>query len=191
MSNLSKGIFTMLLVTAAFSASAETEVITQRHFNDALESAKTAYVSGDYAIAAEAFEKTAKWGDKYSQYLLGTMYSSGKGVEKNSATAYAWLAAAAESRNKDYRRAANQLSKSLSDSEKQAGEKLAAKLLSHYGMEATGVRCKRDGRVGSNIKNVVCQHKNLASNSDYIVPVYPSDSLATTTKSSFSDKSGT
>ena len=191
MPNLMKGMFTTLLLVTVSSASAETQVITQQEFNNTLEAAKTAYVGGDYAAAAQTFEKTAKWGDKYSQYLLGTMYSSGKGVEKDTSTAYGWVAAAAESRNKDYRRAAKQLSKGLSGSEKQRAEAFAADLIVNYGMEATGVRCKRDGRTGSNIKNVVCSHKNLASNGDLIVPIYATDSLATTEKSSSSDKSGT
>lgn len=191
MSKFTKGTFATLLIAVTFSASADISVISKQEFNAVLAAAQAAYVAENFELASNSYEKAAKWGDKYSQYVLGTMYSSGKGVEKSAETAYAWLHTAAESRNKDYRRAAKQLAKSMSATEVQKAEALATELIDLYGMEATGVRCKRDGRTGSNIKTVVCQHQNLAANGDYIVPVYSSDSLATALKSSSSQESGT
>ena len=191
MPNFRKMIFTTLLLATAFHANAETMVITQTEFNNTLQAAKSAYLGKDYSTAALEYTKAAKWGHKHSQYVLGMMHKAGLGTAKDPVTAYAWLATAAENRNKDYRRDARDVLKTLSDANEDTAKALTSELKSRYGMKATGVRCKRDGRTGSNLKTVVCRQTNVLANGDYIVPVYPSDSLATTTKSSSSDKSGT
>ena len=146
--------------------------------------------SAQYSTAATEYTKAANWGHKHSQWVLGKMHEAGLGTEKNPITAYAWLATAAENRDRDYRRDAHDLLKSLSDADQDKAKALTAELKSRYGMKATGMRCNKDRRTGSYVKTVVCYRTNMSADGDYVVPVYPADSLATTVKSSASDKSG-
>jgi hypothetical protein len=191
MPNLRKFTLTVMLVFAAISASAETMVISEQEFNRTLELAKSAYLGKDYSGAVEQYTKAAKWGHKHSQFVLGSMYKSGLGTDKDLITGYAWMATAAENRNKDYRRDARKLLKSFDAGQREQAESLTAQIKSHYGMKATGVRCRNESRTGTNLKTVSCRRTNLAANGDYIVPVYPGDSIAATEESSSSQMSGT
>ena len=61
-------------------------------FNKGLE----AYDNGDYATALEEWTPLAEQGDAVSQFYLGFLYSSGKGVPQNYKNAVKWYALAAE-----------------------------------------------------------------------------------------------
>ena len=63
---------------------------------DLLRQAEAAYQIGHYPEAAALFTKAADQGDATAQFEIGTMYMSGKGVEKNCATGVASLLKAAD-----------------------------------------------------------------------------------------------
>jgi len=60
-----------------------------------LEDGATAYQDKAYAKAAEFWRPLAERGDPAAQYLLGTLYMEGKGVEQDDATAFMWFQRAA------------------------------------------------------------------------------------------------
>ena len=54
------------------------------------------YQNNDYSQAFEDYEESAHWGNKLSQFNLGTMYYNGVHVSRDSARAWAWIKLAAE-----------------------------------------------------------------------------------------------
>ncbi len=54
------------------------------------------YRAGYFDLALYNFRKSAAWGNKISQYNVGTMYYNGIGVEPDLAVAWAWFELAAE-----------------------------------------------------------------------------------------------
>jgi TPR repeat protein len=61
-----------------------------------VESAWTAYRSGDFARAFAEASEPAATGDADAQFLLGVLYANGEGVEMDHARALLWYARAAE-----------------------------------------------------------------------------------------------
>lgn len=60
------------------------------------EMAVDAYRRGKYEIAADLFQRAARYADKGSQAMLAEMYWKGEGVPQDRALAYAWSDLAAE-----------------------------------------------------------------------------------------------
>ena len=60
-----------------------------------LEDGVDAYHDKAYAKAAEIWRPLAEKGDPAAQYLLGTLYVEGKGVERDDTTAFTWFQRAA------------------------------------------------------------------------------------------------
>jgi len=60
-----------------------------------LEDGVDAYHDRAFAKAAAIWQPLADKGDPAAQYLLGTLYAEGKGVERNDATAFMWFQRAA------------------------------------------------------------------------------------------------
>jgi len=54
------------------------------------------FQEGDHAQAFEDYEESAHWGNKLSQFNLGTMYYNGTHVSRDPARAWAWIKLAAE-----------------------------------------------------------------------------------------------
>ena len=50
----------------------------------------------NYEAAASAYLSAAEKGEAYAQVALGSLYRTGKGVEKDYVEAYKWLSMAAE-----------------------------------------------------------------------------------------------
>jgi uncharacterized protein len=60
-----------------------------------LEDGVAAYQAKAYSKAAEFWRPLAEKGDSAAQYLLGSLYLDGKGVEQDDATAFMWFQRAA------------------------------------------------------------------------------------------------
>lgn len=54
------------------------------------------YQNGDHAQSFETYEESAHWGNKLSQFNLGTMYYNGVHVSRDPARAWAWIKLASE-----------------------------------------------------------------------------------------------
>jgi TPR repeat protein len=75
-----------LAIAAAFAAPAAA---------DPLDDGVTAYHDKEYAKAAELWRPLAESGNAGAQYLLGSLYLEGHGVEHNDAMAFMWFQRAA------------------------------------------------------------------------------------------------
>jgi TPR repeat protein len=76
----------------------------------------------------ERTKRLAENGDPASQYSLGLRYYQGKGVKRDSVTAYAWWEIAASNGNKAASKAKRILALELTDQQVEAGRKLSEKL---------------------------------------------------------------
>lgn len=170
-----------LIITASLLATttslAASQTIDQSELDNTMLHAQQAITSRDYDKAFELYGQAAEWGHNGAQYVLGEMYLRGEGTEKNEVLGLAWLDVAAESRNRDFVKAHKNAAASLSDSDVQKAEKLADKISAVYGIEAAQLTCKREMRVGSNIKITNCYHKSAGGNS-IVVPDDQGDMMA-------------
>ena len=66
-----------------------------------IEDGRDAYHDKDYAKAVRSWQPLAEKGDASAQYLLGTLFAEGKGVQQNDATAFQWFLRAANQGNAD------------------------------------------------------------------------------------------
>ncbi len=149
---------------------AASQVITLATLEQTLQNAQAAIGRQEYDQAFELYDQAARWGHKGAQYVLGELYVEGKGVAADPVRGYAWLSVAAEAPDRDFRKARKRVEKQLSGAQKAEADRMASELSAVYGMEAVGVHCKRESRVGSNIKLVNCYHRNTTSGGDLIVP---------------------
>lgn len=156
--------------TFCFSASLSADqTISQELLDKTLYDAQNAVAAKDFNKAFELYQKAAHWGHNGAQYVLGELYLQGKGTAEDDVTGAAWLDVAAESRNRDFVRARNKALKELTDSEKAAVEELSEKISDAYGIDATGLSCKKESVVGSNIRSVNCYH-STNNGGELIVP---------------------
>jgi len=161
----------LFFVSLLFSASVQaTETISQATLDQTLSDAQSAIEAQNYSEAFTLYKQAAQWGHKGAQYVLGELYLQGKGVAQDPVTGYAWLEVASEAPDRDFIRARKSAAKQLTDAQKQQADELAQKLASSYGLEAAGVNCRKEMRIGSNIKVVNCYHVNTTGDGDLIVP---------------------
>jgi TPR repeat protein len=84
-------------LAAMLAAVAASLALAQPAVADALDDGVAAYREHDYEKAVQLLQPFAEKGNAGAQYLLGTLYMEGKGVEQDDKTAVMW-----------YQRAANQ-----------------------------------------------------------------------------------
>lgn len=71
-------------------------------------------------------------GDKYSQYMVGFMYLTGKGVEEDRVAASAWYRLAAERGTKEFIRARDQVMNTLNDAQLAESDRLFIELRQQF-----------------------------------------------------------
>jgi hypothetical protein len=90
------------------------------------------YTRHEYADAMKNFKVGAYYADKLSQLSIGLMYLNGEGVEKDPATAYAWLDIAAEREYPDFVATRDRVKASLTPEQSQQGQAMRDELATHY-----------------------------------------------------------
>lgn len=101
------------------------------------------YKAGRYPLALDAFERSAHYGDKLSQFNLGVMHANGEGVPPDRARGWAWLELASERHYPQFRQAADALWPSLSENEQARAREILQELQADY---ADAVALKRADR---------------------------------------------
>lgn len=66
-------------------------IFSQQVAADVFKEGGEAYKKGDYETAAKKFQEVAEKNDHRAMYALGSMYASGRGVEKDYDQAFKWL----------------------------------------------------------------------------------------------------
>ncbi|MDN5924000.1 MAG: sel1 repeat family protein [Xanthomonadales bacterium] len=97
---------------------------------------------GDYSGALKYFKIGARYADKLSQLSIGMMYYNGRGVDKDQATACAWLMLAAEREYPKFVMARDRLCHSLSSTQHDQAMATLATLLPEYGDKVAKDRMK-------------------------------------------------
>jgi len=153
------------------------QAISEATLDQTMLKAQTALDAGEYASAFALYQTAAEWGHKGAQYVLGELYLQGKGVPQNPVMAYAWLDVAAEAPDRDFRKAKDRAANSLTPEQMTEATAMAKDLSDKYGLEAAGVKCRKEARIGSNIKVVNCYHSKNNSG-ELLVPDVPAASIS-------------
>ncbi len=170
-------VLSLCIAGAAFGAvaSTDTQRISINEYELSIQQASNLYAKEEFDAAFAGFQKTARWGDKYSQYVLGTMYVMGLGTPIDNVEGYAWLAAAAESKKEKYQETADQVINALNTETRKAAQELADHYISRYGMKAMKVNCSRRKSTGSNRMIRTCRRSHSLGQTHYEIPVYADD----------------
>lgn len=91
------------------------------------------HAKGDYPNALKYFRIGARYADKLSQLSIGLMYMNGEGVERNPATACAWLTLAAERNYPRFVATREQVCSKLDDSQRKEAAATATALTAEFG----------------------------------------------------------
>jgi len=105
--------------------------------------ADEAYLTRHYNNAFNMYRKLAVIGDKYSQYRLAVMYEEGQSVGPDPLLAYAWSYVAAENGQPPFKNYHKSIKASLHENQLPQADKLAADLLSRYGVFANALAAKK------------------------------------------------
>lgn len=151
----------VLWLPAVFFFSAAHAVEFERMSTDlyyqTIEKAHKAYRAENFEKAFAFYNLTARWGEKDSQRQLGLLYLTGQGTEIDPVEGYAWLLLAAESGRREDREVLKQALEQITEETKTAGEKIYQKYLPLYGLEATGIVCKRRRAGDTGRKTTMCE----------------------------------
>jgi TPR repeat protein len=126
-------------------------------YGELLTNSKTAYRDKHYDEAAPLMKKAACAGDKESQWLLGHMYLTGSGVERNDLLGYSWLKVAAEFQSSEYRDAVQAIEQAIDPKQLPVAQAAAQKYVDAYGLRATNMSCARTAsRHGHILDQITC-----------------------------------
>lgn len=168
--------FGATMVPVAHAQEEGKERILVSDYNRTLNTVRQVYDAGNWERAFEMLSQTARWGDKWSQFALGTLYLEGKGTEENVLLAYAWIAASAESGIEEFVAAAEKLRAAIPAEHHADMDGAVDFLIREYGMEATGVRCDKRAQLGTHRKVFDCRRPH--SLTDEWIEVPKSDAQA-------------
>lgn len=112
-------------------------------FSKMQEAADAEYKAERYEKAFEYYHELAKFNDKFSQYRVGYMYATGRGVEKDMPKAYAWTYIASETRLKAFVNYHVKVRSELSPTELARGKELANEYFKDYGTFAVASNARR------------------------------------------------
>lgn len=129
-------VLSLLLLAASNALSAD--VFPGKGTNDELiktqQKADSLFEKGDYDRAMIIYrEDLAPLGDKFAQYMTGYMYYSGRGVEEDSVTAYAWYRLASERSEESYMKSRDALATLLSEEQRLESDSIYQKLRKSIG----------------------------------------------------------
>jgi hypothetical protein len=104
------------------------------------------YVNGEYARAAEYFERGAGFADKYSQLYLSLMYWHGIGVQADPVRAYVWADLAAERGNRSLLLMREKMWSELTEQQRRDAVASGGAYYDRYGDEAAKPRAETEIR---------------------------------------------
>ncbi len=102
------------------------------------------YQAEHYSRAFEKYEKSSSWGNKLSQFNIGTMYYNGIGRSQDRARAWAWIALSAERGYPQLVAARQEIRSELDQADRRRAERIyQSELLPAYGDEKVLPRVRR------------------------------------------------
>ena len=123
---------------------------------------------GLYALNSKKFDKAhkklktaAEWGSKEAQFYLAQMYLSGwEDTKPDYKQGWLWLNVALEQRTQEWRDAERDITKALPEDFIKAMEPFVAEHIAQYGADARDLSCLKRTRVGSNIREILCEKRS-------------------------------
>lgn len=124
----------LLTMSTAFSAETVPGIGANEELIKTQQKADSLFEKGDYDRAMFIYrEELAPLGDKFAQYMTGYMYYSGRGVDEDPVTAYAWYRLAAERSEESYVKSRDALATLLSAEQRLASDAVYADLREDIG----------------------------------------------------------
>lgn len=102
------------------------------------------YAHGDYKDALKHFKYGARYADKLSQLCIGLMYLNGRGVKRDPATAWAWLALAAERDYPQFVATRDRVRGQLDPAQRVHAERIRTKLAATYSDKVAKPRMRHE-----------------------------------------------
>lgn len=156
------GCALVLATTVSFTANAQERIkegIWETEYNNMVENGLYALNAKNYEKAFEKLTTAAEMGSKEAQFYLAQMYLNGWGMDPDYKLGWMWLNVALEQRTPDWRDAERAIERALPDDFKKAMEPFVAEHIAQYGAEAKDLRCIKRNRIGSNIKDIICEKR--------------------------------
>ena len=122
------------------------------------------FEQGSYERAFELYLSLAKYGDKYSQYMVSLQYLNGMGVEKDIIQAYGWASLARRSPSPEVKEFYQQVQQTIVEKDKEKAEQVKIELSEEYSDLAIAMKLKRM------IKNTIpeCTGSRIRGNCSFI-----------------------
>ena len=140
-----------LVASTAAHALDDFDQVSPNAFSEVLNKGREAYVKKHYDEAFPLLKQAACAGDKSSQWSVGQMYLLGQGVQRDDATGYSWLSAAAELQPSPYSTALTKIEQSVDPKELSVLQSHGDAFVDKYGMGATRMSCRQSASRGGHI----------------------------------------
>lgn len=126
-------ILVLLLFCVAAAANSQPGLIENPGVRTFIEATKL-YQKERYAAAREKYLESARWGNKLSQFNIGTMYYNGTGVARDLPRAWAWIRLSAEREYPQLAAMEREVRAEMNETSRRIGERiLENELLPQYG----------------------------------------------------------
>lgn len=157
-------IIVSLILFVTISAAKETLFDLPKVEKGAENKADESFGQGNYQAAFEQYLSLAKYGDKYSQYMVSLQFLNGLGVEKDILQAYGWASLAKRSQSPEVKTFYLQVQQAIPDAEKQQAEKVRIELSEQYSDLAIAMNLKKM------IRNTIpeCTGSRISGNCSFI-----------------------
>ncbi|GAA0205562.1 hypothetical protein GCM10009123_11290 [Kangiella japonica] len=136
-------IIVSLILFPTITSAKETLFDLHRVEEGAEKKADEYFEQGNYQAAFEQYLSLAKYGDKYSQYMVSFHYLNGLGVKKDILQAYGWAGLARRSPSLEIKRFYQQVQEAVPDAEKHQAEKVKIDLSEQYSDLAIAMNLKK------------------------------------------------
>jgi TPR repeat protein len=143
----------------AVNSMAEDTHMWESEYQNKVQSALHALHSKNYVDAKRKLLATADLGNKQAQYHLAQMYLNGWGSEPDYELGWMWLNVAMEQQTVEWRETFRKIKRVLPEDFIVYMEPKVAKHIEQYGAKAKDLRCIKKNKIGSHIKEVICEKR--------------------------------
>lgn len=154
------------LLSVAISTSVQAQERTKdgmwmTEYNNMVTQGLYALNSKNYDKAHNKLTTAAEWGNKKAQFYLAQMYLSGwEDTKPDYKQGWLWLNVALEQRTQEWRDAERDITRALPEEFIQAMQPLVDEHIAQYGADAKDLSCLKRTRVGSNIREIMCEKRS-------------------------------
>ncbi|MBT0584857.1 hypothetical protein [Alteromonas oceanisediminis] len=152
-------IATLCAAAPSFAQERTTEGMWMTEYNNMVENGLYALSAKNYDVAYEKLHTAAEWGSKEAQFYLAQIYLNGWGREPDYKQGWLWLNVALEQRSQEWRDAERQISRALPEDFIKAMQPFVEQHIATYGADAKDLRCVKRTKIGSNIKEIMCEKR--------------------------------